>query len=89
MNTEQTSKNIFTYKVLNKGLNENDKKYGILKRLGNIRDANEKQLQAIKDEHSKLVKILKDEKPRLKILRYETDKKDKEQLEDFDNLVNL
>ena len=72
-----------------KGLKEDDKEEGILKRIGNIKDADEKQLQAIKDEHLKLVKRMKYEKPQLKSLRYQINKDNKEQLEYFDNLVKL
>ena len=37
-------------KVFNKGLDESDKKEGLLKRLKNIEDKNEQQLQAIKNQ---------------------------------------
>ena len=37
-------------KIFNKGLDKNDKKEGLFKRLENIKDKNEKQLQAIKDQ---------------------------------------
>ena len=37
-------------KVFNKGLDEKDKKEGLLKRLKNIESKNEKQLEAIKDQ---------------------------------------
>ena len=50
-------------KVFNKGLNESDKKEGVFKRLGDIKDANEKQLQATKAEHLKLVKRIKMKNP--------------------------
>ena len=36
-------------KIFNKGLNEDDKKEGLFKRLKNIEDKNEKQLKAIED----------------------------------------
>ena len=36
-------------KVFNKGLDEGDKKEGLLKRLKNIESKNEQQLEAIKD----------------------------------------
>ena len=75
-------------KVFNKGLVESDKK-GVSKRLGNIRDANEKQLQGIKDEHLKLVKRIKDEKPKLKSLRHQIGKRYKGQLEYFDKPLNM
>ena len=76
-------------KVFNKRLSESDKKEGVLKRLGNIKDANEKQLQTIKDEQLKLIKRIKDEKPKLKSLKYLIDKRDKKQLKYFDKLVNM
>ena len=50
-------------KVLNKELKEGHKKEGILTRLGNIKDANEKQLQTIKDKRSKLVERIKQKNP--------------------------
>ena len=37
-------------KVFNKGLEKEDKKEGILKRLKNIEDKNKRQLKAIKDK---------------------------------------
>ena len=40
-------------KVFHKGLNEDDKKEGLFKRLKNSEDKNEKQLKAIKDKNSK------------------------------------
>ena len=60
-----------------------------MKRLGNIKDAKEKKLQAIKDEHLKLVKRIKDEKPKLKSLKYQIDQRDKKQVKYFDRLVNM
>ena len=52
-NFEQTK---FEYsplgKIFNKGLNEDDKKEGLFKRLENIKDKNEEQLQAIKDQRT-------------------------------------
>ena len=36
-------------KIFNKGLSEEDKKEGLLKKLKNIEDKNEQQLQVIKD----------------------------------------
>ena len=94
-------------KIFNKGIDEGDKKEGLLKRLKNIEGKNEQQLeaikdgqqlqaikdeqqlQAIKDEHLKLVKQIKYKKPKLKSLRYLTNKKDKEQVQYFDKLVKL
>ena len=40
-------------KIFNKGLSEDDKKEGLLKRLENIKDNNEKQLQAVKYQGEK------------------------------------
>ena len=40
-------------KIFNKGLSEDDKKEGLFKRLENIKDKNEKQLQAIKGQGEK------------------------------------
>ena len=52
-NIEQTK---FEYsplgKIFNKGSNEDDKKEGLFKRLENIKDKNEEQLQAIKDQRT-------------------------------------
>ena len=76
-------------KVFNKGLDESNKKEEVLKRVGNIKDDNEKQLQATKDEHLKLVKRIKDEKPKLKSLKHQIDKRDKRQLEYFDKFVYM
>ena len=46
-------------KIFNKGLSEDHKKEGLLKRLKNIEDKNEEQLQAIKDNGEKQLKELK------------------------------
>ena len=46
-------------KIFNKGLDKNDQKEGLLKRLENIKDKNEERLQAIKDEGEKQLKELK------------------------------
>ena len=40
-------------KIFNKGLSEEDKKEGLLKKLKNIEDKNEQQLQVIKDQGGK------------------------------------
>ena len=37
-------------KIFNKGLDKDDKKEGLFKRLENIKDKNEEQLQVIKDQ---------------------------------------
>ena len=46
-------------KFFNKGLKEEDKKEGLLKRLKNIEGKNEKQLKAIKDQGKKQLKEIK------------------------------
>ena len=46
-------------KIFNKGLDKDDKKEGLFKRLENIIDKNEEQLQAIKDQREKQLKELK------------------------------
>ena len=46
-------------RIFNKGLSEDDKKEGLLKKLQNIKDKNEKQLQVIKDHGEKQLKELK------------------------------
>ena len=66
-----------------------NKKEGLLKRLKNIEGKNEEQLETIKNEHLKLVKRLKDDETRLKSLRYQFHKRDKEQLKYFDDLIKL
>ena len=46
-------------KIFNKGLSEEDKKEGLLKKLKNIEDKNEQQLQVIKDQGGKELEQLK------------------------------
>ena len=46
-------------KILNKGLDKDDKKEGLFKRLENIKDKNDEQLQAIKDQGEKQLKEIK------------------------------
>ena len=46
-------------KIFNKGLSEDDKKGGLFKRLENIKDKNEEQLQVIKYQGEKQLKELK------------------------------
>ena len=46
-------------KVFNKGLNESDKKEGILKRLKNIEGKNKDQLDAIKDQGERQLEAIK------------------------------
>ena len=43
-------------KIFNKGLSKDDKKEGLLKRFGNIKDKNEEKFQAIKDQRRKTIK---------------------------------
>ena len=45
-------------KLFNKGLDKNDQKEGLFKRLENIKNKNEEQLQAIKDQGEKQLKEL-------------------------------
>ena len=76
-------------KTLNKGLEKNYKNNGILERLSNINDANEKQLQVIKDDYVNQLERLKDDKRKLKSTKYFIDKQNKEQVRYFEMLVNL
>ena len=46
-------------KIFNKGLDKDDQKEGLFKRLENIKDKNEEQLQAIQDQAEKQLKELK------------------------------
>ena len=57
-------------KIFNKGLSEEDKKEGLLKKLKNIEDKNEQQLQVIKDQGGKQLEQLKniDKSKTLKII---------------------
>ena len=57
-------------KIFNKGLSEDDKKEGLFKRLKNIEDKYEKQLQAIKYQGEKQLKELKniDKNKTLKVI---------------------
>ena len=57
-------------KIFNKGLSKDDKKEGLLKKLKNIEDKNEEQLQVIKDQGGKQLKELKniDKNKTLKIV---------------------
>ena len=47
-------------KIFNKGLKEENKKEGLLKRLKNIEDKNEEQLKAIKNKASENIKEVAD-----------------------------
>ena len=42
-------------KIFNKGLDKNDQKEGLFKRLKNIEDKNEEQLKAIEDHGKKTI----------------------------------
>ena len=64
-------------------------KKGFLRRFKIIEGKNEEQLETIKNEHLKLLKRLRDDKPKLKSLRYQIDKRDKEQWKYFDDLIKL
>ena len=46
-------------KIFNAGLSKDDKRQGLFKRLKNIQDKNEEQLQAIKNQGEKQLKELK------------------------------
>ena len=46
-------------KIFNKGLDKDDKKEGLFKKLKNIKNKHEEQLQAIKDQEKKQSKELK------------------------------
>ena len=46
-------------KIFNKGLSKDDKKEGLFKRLENIKDENEEQLQTIEDQSKKQVDAIK------------------------------
>ena len=46
-------------KIFNKGLDKEDKKEGILKRLENIKDKNEEQLKVIEDQGKKQLEEIK------------------------------
>ena len=48
-------------KVFNKGLDESDKKEGILKRLNNIEGKNEQEFLAIKDQGEKQLDVIRDQ----------------------------
>ena len=56
-------------KVFNKGLNESDKKEGLLKRLKNIEDKNKDQLDAIKDQRPRRKAIRCNQRSRKKAVR--------------------
>ena len=57
-------------KIFNKGLSEDDQKEGLFKRLENINNKNEEQLQIIKDQGEKQLKELKsiDKNKTLKVI---------------------
>ena len=66
-------------KIFNKSLDKNDEKEGLFKRLKNIKDKNEQQLQVIKDQREEQLKELKNigENKTLKIIDKITKKNDK------------
>ena len=49
-------------KVFNKGLDESEKKEGLLKRLKNIEGRNEQQLEAIRDEEKKQLDVIENQR---------------------------
>ena len=59
-------------KIFNKGLKEDDKKEGLLKRLKNIEGKNEEQLKAIEDEGKQLNAIKNITNKNLKAVSYFT-----------------
>ena len=48
-------------KIFNKGLTEEDKKEGLLKRVKNIEDKSEEQLKAIEDINKKQLKAIENQ----------------------------
>ena len=56
-------------KIFNKGLTEEDKKEGLLKRLRNIEGKDEEQLKATEDQGKKQLDAIKDTKTKLKPLK--------------------
>ena len=66
-------------KIFNKGLSEEDKKEGLLKKLKNIEDKNKEQLKAIEDQGKKQLEQLKniDKSKTLKIIDKISKKNDK------------
>ena len=56
-------------KFFNKGLKEEDKKEGLLKRLKNIEDKNEEQLKAIEDQKEIQTKIISKNKIKPPLLK--------------------
>ena len=76
-------------KVFNKELEKNIIKKNFWKRLKNFEGKNEEQLKTIENENVQLLKRLNNDKPKLKGLRHQTDKRDKEQLKYFNGLIKL
>ena len=74
-------------KIFNKGLSEEDKKEGLLKKLKNIEDKNEEQLKAIEDQGKKQLEQLKniDKSKTLKII----DKISKKKIKQINYCLNL
>ena len=77
-------------KTFNKGLDKDDKKEGLFKRLENINDKNEEQLQVIKDQGEKQLKELKniDKNKTLKATD-EISKKKKKMIKQINYCLNL
>ena len=77
-------------KIFNKVLDKDDKKEGLFKRLENIKDKNEEQLQAIRDQGEKQLKGLKkiDKNKMLKAIRDISKKSDEANklLSEFDKI---
>ena len=78
-------------KIFNKGLDKDDKKEGLFKRLENIKDENDEQVQAIKDQEEKQLKELKniDKSKMLKTINEISNKKNIEAnklLSEFDKI---
>ena len=75
-------------KVFNKGLDENDKKEGLLKRLKNIERKNKDQLDAIKDQEEKELEAIKDQGEK-QLDAIEKQKENKPEITEKDKTVYL
>ena len=78
-------------KIFNKGLTEDDKKERLFKRLENIKNKNEQQLQAIKDQREKQLKELEniDKNKTLKAIDEISIKKKKKMMKQVNYCLNL
>ena len=78
-------------KIFNKGLSEDDKKERLFKRLENIKNKNEQQLQAIKDQREKQLKELEniDKNKTLKAIDEISIKKKKKMMKQVNYCLNL